>query len=364
MPDGPMPCPTELLPSLRQLANAVFRAEGGDMFREYPLVFDPQRPENMRVIVDGGRVVSHVGVCLRDASILGASLRVASIGAVSTLPQHRGLGYASALMQDAIERSREWGAQLMLISGGRGLYRRIGAIGSAQTERYELQPPEPGPDLALRRAAPADVALLARLYQREPVRFLRPTEDWEVLLRAEMLMNEPADCWLVLEDGEPEAYVAVQRPSPRRPPTVMEYAGSREAVWGALGLVAREYLARRLSLTLMPSDAALRAPLRRMGLQPRIEGFPGTVLVLDAAALLDRLSGLWSERVGASHLASLLVDADRDSITVRREGGTVRLTGAEVTVAFFGPEPGREPQVSPVPELPPLPMLWYGYNYV
>ena len=39
-------------PALRTAVNAIFRPDGGDLTRDYPLLFDPGNRENLRVIVD------------------------------------------------------------------------------------------------------------------------------------------------------------------------------------------------------------------------------------------------------------------------------------------------------------------------
>src|SRR6478672_3282938 len=109
MPEGPMGLPEGRMEELVSLANRVFRSSGGDMGQEYPLVFDPTAPEGMRVIAEDGKLVSHVGICIRDASLLGTPLRIASIGAVCTDPAYRGRQFASSLMEDAIALARKQG---------------------------------------------------------------------------------------------------------------------------------------------------------------------------------------------------------------------------------------------------------------
>src|SRR5262245_42023054 len=100
MYSDPRPCRREELPALARLTNRVFRPSGGDMAAEYPLVFQEENREQLRVIDRDGELVSHVGICLREALILGIPLRVASIGAVCTDPTCRGAGLASRLMED------------------------------------------------------------------------------------------------------------------------------------------------------------------------------------------------------------------------------------------------------------------------
>src|SRR4051794_27221259 len=104
-------CREEELGPLLELVNRVFRSERtGDMGREYPLVFDRDNFSGMRVVAGDEGPVAHIGVCVRDASILGARVRVASIGAVCPAPARRGRGLASALMADARRYARACGA--------------------------------------------------------------------------------------------------------------------------------------------------------------------------------------------------------------------------------------------------------------
>src|SRR5437588_6587966 len=93
------PCRPDDLPELGELANSIFRSDGsGDMVAAYPLLFCERNCDHLRVARAGGRLVAHVGICIRDALILGAPVRVASIGAVGTTREQRGQGIASELM--------------------------------------------------------------------------------------------------------------------------------------------------------------------------------------------------------------------------------------------------------------------------
>jgi predicted N-acetyltransferase YhbS len=204
MATEPRACRAEELPALVDLANRVFRGErSGDMAAEYPLVFDAENLEGMRIIPGTSGPVGHVGVCIREARVLGARFRVASIGAVCTDPGHRGGGLASALMEDARRYALGHGASLMLISGGRGLYHRLGYVTIGRFHRYRLDAERlhglrvPGVEVAGHR--PEELPQIAALYQLEPIRFVRPAEDWERLLRAGMLMNAAADLLTVLQ---------------------------------------------------------------------------------------------------------------------------------------------------------------------
>src|SRR5437867_2921067 len=166
------PCRAEQIPELVDLANRIFRG---------------RRDRDMGA---DGKLVAHVGICIRDAVTLGAPLRVASIGAVCTDPDYRGRGLGSELMADAAAHSRAQGASLMLNSGGRGLYHRLGYVTVGRFTSHQAPAGGPGDVVELSLATGADRDAVVALHQREPVRFLRPLDDWNALLEAGMLMNQ------------------------------------------------------------------------------------------------------------------------------------------------------------------------------
>jgi predicted N-acetyltransferase YhbS len=359
--------PADRIDELVDLTNRVFRSNGGDMGREYPLVFDPGNPEGMRVVLEEGKIVSHVGVCIRDAALLGVPLRVASIGAVCTDPNFRGRGFAGSLMEDAIAYARSKDAHVMLISGDRSLYRRLGGLRAGTFHFTEAAHEELPQGLALDEAGEDDIPDLAALYSREPVRFVRPAEDWKRLLEAGMLMNRAATCWLVRDSERALAYVAVQTPTSRSSgddrPNVMEYAGSREAAWTGMKALAGRYGSASVRISLMPDDLDLLGRANREGLPVHQSGFHGTVRLLNVAETLDRVKTLWIERAGQSTVDALEWEADAEGLSYASDEGRVRLEGAEATAAIFGPERSQENPPA-IPGMEPLPLFWYGYNYV
>ena len=109
---------------------------------------------------------------------------------------------------------RARGASLMLISGTRGLYRRLGYVQVGRFLRYTAGPADLPEYQTLAIAKPDTLDEAIRLQQQEAIRFLRPREDWERLLQAGMLMNRASELLYVVEDGRAVAYLAVQRPEP------------------------------------------------------------------------------------------------------------------------------------------------------
>lgn len=375
MYSAPRACRPEELPALLRLVNGIFRSGGGDMGREYPLEFDPENVEQLRVIDRDGEIVAHVGVCARELVLLGVPLRAASIGAVGTHPACRGEGLASRLMADARAFALDRGADLMLISGGRGLYHRLGYVTVGRFPRWRA--PESAPSTAVTVAPyePADLPAIHALYEREPVRFRRSLRDWQRVLDAGMLMNRPSRLWVVRNGAEITAYLGVQEPSRGEGGTVgaaraMEIAGDRWSIAEAVGAILAGTGAPALDLIGPDGDLALRAHALARGWEASLSAFAGTLAVLSPAAFFDRLRPVFAERCGDD-----LPRAERAGEGLRLSLGEEALvleTLGQVTALLFGGDTDEARALPPLTgrlgeklrDLLPLPLPWYGYNYV
>lgn len=250
--DRPRPCLPAELPELIAAVNQVFRPRGGDMARDYPLLFGERNLENLMLVRDADGVVAHAGLCLRQASLHGVTLTVAAVGAVFTRPALRGHGLGAAVVGAALDRARAAGAALALVSGDGPLYRRLGFTPApAATAWAHPAPPAAqstedaaaaataalGDPVDLRLAVEADIPLLARIHDAEPVRFVRDGADWRALLRGSVVFAWPGQIWIVTAAGAAAGYLAVARATRRR---VLELAGDRDTLLAAAPRVADE----------------------------------------------------------------------------------------------------------------------------
>ena len=323
------------LPRVVALANRVFRPGGGDMGTAFPFLYNPQNLEQLRIARVGGEIVSHVGIAIRDASLLGAPVRVAAIGSVATDEAHRGKGYASQLMADALHRSREDGASLMLISGGRGLYHRLGYVHVGEFVSYTSPAGDAPGDLTLEVVPPERWREAAVLHQREGVRFRRSGADWEALLRAGVLLVAPADLLLIRAGGEALAYAGVQRPRGERlpHPRVQEIAGARALIAEALPAIARHYDSARAEVIALASDVGLRCEAVRRGWERQRRAFGGTVGVIDPPRFLAAIEPLLAERAGDA----FRLEPDGEGALIVSDVGSHRLpTRGHLTAVLFG----------------------------
>ncbi|MBI2950924.1 GNAT family N-acetyltransferase [bacterium] len=230
--------------SLDALLSAVFRP---GLVEQYPHLYSPENTGNMRVVVQDGKVVSHIGTIRRYASLLGCTVRVASLGGVSTYPECRGKGYATALFEDWMRVCREDGVDFMLVSGYRKMYHRHGCRYVGKDFNFDVARADAGrlddAGVEVREAGLEDAEAIAEVYRREPVRWLRPPADYRNALTS-YVMNRPAQFLTLYEQGALRGYVIVQmlREQDReRKVQLLEFAGDRRSVAGALGEVVRRY---------------------------------------------------------------------------------------------------------------------------
>jgi predicted N-acetyltransferase YhbS len=389
MADGPRALRADEWPSLNELVSTVFRPT---MFESYPQLFNEENREHLRVVAEDGKIVCHVGMTQRSATLAGCAVEVACIGAVATDEAYRGRGFASAAFQDCCDLAAAAGVDLMLISGGRGLYTRVGCrrVGAYWDYVLDAVPgsaasaSEGAGDYALAPLAAEHLPAVAGLYQAEPVRFLRPPEDWARAFACRVVMAGKSDFWGLWAGETLVAYVIAHPPRTPRPEgapaivRVVEYAGDRVAVASALPRLLARYEAEHLRLPVADGDAALRAHLRRAG----SEGMPGTawgtLRVINFPQLMERCRPLLAERLGGRPARALRFSADAPpgsaagGFTIRLGDAALRIPDLGALASYLFARPGEEhEQVTGPAALKtllagalPLPALWYGITYV
>jgi GNAT superfamily N-acetyltransferase len=209
--DGPRPVRPHEFDAMMELVNGTFRGSTcGDMQQRFPLLFGETGRSYCHVMVDGERPVSHVALLVRDATICGATVKTASVGAVCTDEAYRGHGLASRILDECERALRSEGVDVMLISGNRGLYHRRGARFVGRAKRYEVPldvlAKFADPALNIRRIGTDDWAVLDQLNSARPIHFVRSESDWLALLAAGRCENHHAAVWLAERDDSPVAY--------------------------------------------------------------------------------------------------------------------------------------------------------------
>ncbi|MDE2998694.1 MAG: GNAT family N-acetyltransferase [Gemmatimonadota bacterium] len=115
-----------------ELQRMVFRPDEGagalERYRTYVRDDPGYRMDQSRVLLADGRIVAHLRVWDRAIRVRGSVLRAGGIGSVLTHPDHRGRGYARALMRNAEAYMLEAGYDVGLLFTiiGTPFYRALG----------------------------------------------------------------------------------------------------------------------------------------------------------------------------------------------------------------------------------------------
>ncbi len=299
--EGPRGCVPGEIGAVVALANRIFVRAGAGMGRKFPTLFSAENGEWLRTFWDGDEPVSLVGVWRAEVLSSFGPLRVAHVGAVGTLPEFRGRGLATALLEDAFRRLHAEGTSLVFISGGRGLYLRLGARRFGRLWRYRAlkgQVPGPGQDLwagIVERLTEDELSAVRRLYAGEPVHYLRREDQWRSLLPAKGYLPPEGGRGLcvVRRAGRIVAYLLHGSPRRTEAPgspvrlAVDEFAGERAAVAAALPRLLEESGAEELDLLVQRSDQEMHALLGALGLVRVAATYSGTVRLLNVGVFLD-----------------------------------------------------------------------------
>lgn len=176
----------------------------------------PYRLEDTRVTLLDGRIVSVVQVHpLRVRGRGGETWLMGGIGEVSTHPEHRGRGYATMALRDAIQHMERLGCHFsMLGTGIPAFYERLGWRTYPRTflqfdPAGVVLPEESAGDLQVREVDwERDLSALRRIYEeynRDKVGpLLRSPEYWR---EATSPRRRSGSSWVALRRGEPVAYL-------------------------------------------------------------------------------------------------------------------------------------------------------------
>jgi GNAT superfamily N-acetyltransferase len=377
--DGPRPLRREEWAAAQRLERVCFSGVLGETdSADWEASYTPPRRGGWQVIAYRGEPVSLIGTFHSKVSVYGSPLRIGSIGGVCTHPDTQGQGLASRLLDYCTTKLAVEGARLILISGMRGLYTRAGNVTAQDFEYVALKPGQLQPgagDLSIRPATAADAALCARIYQAEPVRFLRHVDKFAArFIRPEGFLK--GDDWIVEAAGRPAAYCFTRLPwghtHEQGVREAIEYAGSRVALAGSLAQAMAGLSLRELRLAVPWQDLDLLRLLREQGIAgDRIPMPEHTMRIINFPGLMADLRPYVQAQLPASLRHGLRFEQQDDCYAIVRGRERLELDGGAMTRLVMGlPQEmaGDSPVASGVLDeiiaaLLPLPSFLPGLNY-
>ena len=186
-PDGPRALRPEEFSSAINLISSALRPDGPcNIQQEYPLVLCKKNLQNMRVIVGGGRVISHAAVyfsILRSGSL---SFKVGGVSSVATHSAHRGKGLGGKVMRDCIRVMEDACCHLSILWTQRpDFYRSCGYESAGSSYLFRLK----AADLSGMEQAcevhpylPRRLPDIVKIHGTEALRTERATKEYETYL--------------------------------------------------------------------------------------------------------------------------------------------------------------------------------------
>lgn len=270
---NPVRADIEDLQGIIDLASLVFKIEMGKIF---PVLFSEENVENMTIVKEDERPVSMIGLLPREISFFGHRMKVGLVGSVCTHPDYRGKNYGAVTLAKAEELAIDMGLSLLIISGGRGLYQRFGAVRPPGMKRILVKP---GRTASMREAGISGVGKILDLYRMKPLRYIRNFTDFEKTFSTGYAEARKAKTFL-----SEKAYITVvQREDSYY---VIEYGERSEDVISLTrGFIDRLGLKECTIVAERDFRAEESLPLE----------FPGTAKIISKRSFFDQMGGYFTE---------------------------------------------------------------------
>ena len=380
---GPLSTTVEQIESVIALADRVFRpGTPGGMARLYPLLYHPERLEQLRIFTTNSHPVSLAGMILNKLEAFGCQTRVACVGSVCTDKAHRGRGLAGRLIDDAVARATTAGATIMLISGHRTLYSRRGAQIVGRFHNYTV-PVESLPQddlLSVVEVGHDHWVQALRIYLAEPIHFYRTQDDYAELVDSGCVFGQLGRTYLVRRAESALAVFTIKDNCPDKTSQatricVPELAGSRRAVLAGLQQICRNLDVQAVRIDGYSTDCDLTEACAAVGIEPELVPSSFAVKLLNTDRLWQDFTPLLVDRIGQEMFGNLQISAQDDEMQIHSvdfelatEHFTVQGT-RQVLAALFG-SVETEPLVKAPNQLGrilsqalPLPLPLYGLNF-
>lgn len=367
--EGPRAVKKEELQQLTDLINYVFRTSSGreaDMHISFPLFISEENLNNLLVMVDNGKPVSHMGLWINDFSYFGQPIRVGSLGSVCTDPNYRGQGLATKLMDAVLDHLEAEGVDLLLVSGGRGLYQRAQCFKAGKVTWYNIPKSSSLPRFEIVVNPP--VEQLAELWSNEPMHSHRELNNFKALVDAAPLprcIQHQSAVYLAKIGDVPLAYIQAVN-APNGGVLFYEWAGDRTVLLEIASYISNLPETREVTWPLPSWEKALHNLMPKLDAKViRTEELSGTYRIIRFAAFIEKINKYLQERYGTNELRGF---DEGDMQVLHYLDEELKLDRKSMSDLLFS---GLLPENMP-PEMKslfvkaaPLPLPWpIGFDYI
>ena len=334
--------------------RGFFALDQPELFRD-----DDEAAACHLAIEKGGRIVSHVGGYPMEIVVGPARVKASGVGNVATLPEERGQGHMSRLMEESIRRWRERDWPLSVLWGDRQRYCHFGYetsglkyalnISRRSLERNAIEPAD------VDQADPADPAVVGRIVEFQATleyRCERPQFALQLQRSGVRVFLGPDGYLLLSRDRvteivsplgrEPELVAGVLHWTGRHDVHVDVGPGELQRLRGLLHVMGSWHVGSQGMLRIIDWPGLLAA--LRPDLERRAQGLP---------EFATSIGCRWRDD---AEWATIAWDGEGLSVEAARGPEPVEIDLPRLTILIFGgPQAGRE-QLGAFGRLLPVPI--------
>lgn len=314
------------------LINEVFRSSTGHeptMQSEFPLLISRQNMNNMIVAKHEGEVVSCVNFLPETIHVQNSLISAASIGAVCTSEDFRGVGLSSSLLDHAEEKMIRDGIDIMLVSGTRSLYKRRGCLELENFIEYEIKPSGMAPEFEISPLEPSHIEGIIRSYHQISTRYSRTRDEFETLLVSATIPwgNFTYEKYALTKGSRFIGYIVIRIiNSDKKYGQVIEYFGKPDVIHCALSKLAYD-----LSLSFIKHYVHNRDFINNMDshCNGKTCTLHGTLKLLNPEGLIRSLYPYFSQYINISVIEKMDFDFTPGSYSIRLDGELLEIGSLE-----------------------------------
>jgi GNAT superfamily N-acetyltransferase len=362
--DGPR-APTENeWPLVIDFLDQNLRAgQGWSIQKEYPLALGPGNIENVRVIVEDKKVLSHAVIKYLLIKTPIGFFKVAAIGSVITSESHRGQGLSKAVLDSCIQRATESGCDFAILwTNLFDFYRKLGfeLAGLELSAIIEHPLSVPVMNLKILETTHISPEAIYRLYAHHSVGTIRTVED----IRKNITIPGSRIYTAWDERNQLQAY-AVEGKGVDLKGYVHEWGGGVSRLLPLFNHI-REKQKDKLTVLIPAHSQNLISNLEQQGVFIH-RGYLGMVKILHLGNLIAKIQ----RSARAKGIEDLLLEETAQGLKIGTRNNSVLLQGErDLPRLFFGPFqsqdiPGLEPRsIEVMDQLFPIPMWVWGWDSV
>ena len=214
-----------------ELSKSIFKP---NMAEQFTLLFSESNWNHMFIAIDEGKIVSLVNYYPSFVQIGNCTIKVASIGSVCTKAEYRGQKLASRLLILAENQMKKEAIDLVIISGGGGIYTEFGSSLAGNVNEYLLDESllDDSEEIAIELFDQSYLPAMISIQNQESIRFIRKEHEFDQLLSSQTFPDSFATypIHVIKQNQQTLGYIVGILPTEGDEFGIKEFAGDRKAI--------------------------------------------------------------------------------------------------------------------------------------